>query len=789
MKKILLAGAAMAALGTMNCAMAADAVVADAASNADASIDEILVLGRGEARQTQTLIAEDLKIEAPGTSPIKLVERLPGVAVSGADSFGAYEWAVRINIRGFNQNQLGFTLDGVPLGDMSYGNNNGLHISRALISEDLGRVELAQGSGALDVAAANNLGGALKFFSRDPSSETSLDLAGTYGSDSTWRGYGRFESGEINPWGTRFYGSYVVHRADKWKGEGAQDQNQFAVKLVQPLGKADLTFYFNHSNRAETDYQDLSLGMISRLGYRWDNFGYGQYALANRVADIAHNRGDTGQPITNAAAGTIYPGQVQTADDAYLDASGLRKDDLGYVKLDAEAASWLRLSLQGYLHKNEGQGLWGTPYRVSPFATLAGATVGNAPLSIRTTEYDIDRRGLIGSAAIDLPFSNTLRGGVWFENNNFQQARRFYARDRAAPNRFFDAFQRDPFFTQWAYAFDTDTLVFFVENTWRPTDTLRITAGFKNVDVDNTVRTLTINNAAPVAGLDSTLAGSIDTDKNFLPQVGVNYQFNDDLELFAAYSKNVSAFVSSATSGPFSSRSQANVDEVRATLSPETSQTFEGGARLRGSLFGRSYQASGALYYVKFDDRLLAVSQGPGIVGNAPILSNVGSVRTFGGEFIGVVEIVRNLSATASYSYNNSEYQDDVVNRAGVLLAATKGKKVVNTPQHIFNADIAYDDGLFFGSFGANYLSKRYFTYTNVGGEVDGRILFDLSIGARLKNIKPLSGVEAQLNISNLLNKDYVGTLGTNGFVNSGDSQTLVTGAPRQIFFTLRTGF
>ena len=44
----------------------------------------------------------------------------------------------RISIRGFNQNQLGFTLDGVPLGDMTYGNLNGLHVSRAVISENLG---------------------------------------------------------------------------------------------------------------------------------------------------------------------------------------------------------------------------------------------------------------------------------------------------------------------------------------------------------------------------------------------------------------------------------------------------------------------------------------------------------------------------------------------------------------------------------------------------------------------------------------------------------------------------
>jgi iron complex outermembrane receptor protein len=788
MKKQLLAGAAFAALGTMSCAYAQGAA-ADGATADDAAIEEVLVLGQGEARQTQTLIAEDLSVETPGTSPIKLVEALPGVAVSGADTFGAYEWAVRINIRGFNQNQLGFTLDGVPLGDMSYGNNNGLHISRALISENLGRVELAQGSGALDVAAANNLGGALKFFSRDPSEDASLDVAGTYGSDDTWRVYGRVETGEIKPWGTRFFGSYVIHRADKWKGEGQQDQEQFAFKLVQPIGKANLTAYYNNSKRQEQDYQDLSLAMISRLGYRWDNFGYSQYALANRVADIAHNRGDTGQAVTNASAGTVYPAPVATADDAYLDASGLRNDQIGYLKFDIEATDWLSLSAQGYFHTNEGQGLWGTPYRISPDATLPGAIVNNAPLSIRTTEYDIDRTGFIAGATINLPFNNTLRGGVWIEGNQFEQSRRFYALDRAAPNRFFDKFQRGPFFTQWAYAFDTDTTVFYVEDKWQVTDRLLITAGFKNVDVDNEVTTLTINNAAPVVGADANLTGSIGTDKNFLPQAGVNFEVSNNLELFAAYSKNVAAFVSSATSGPFSSRSQANVDEVRASLTPETSQTFEGGARGRGSLFGRDFQASGAFYYVKFDDRLLAISQGPGIVGNAPILSNVGSVRTLGMEFIGVVNLMDDLSLTTAYSFNDSEYQDDVVNRAGDLLAATKGKSVVNTPRHIVNADLTYDDGAIFGTIGANYLSDRYFTYTNVGGDVEGRFLLDLSVGYRFKNVRPFSGFEAQLNISNALNRDYVGTLGTNGFVNAGDSQTLVTGAPRQIFLTIRTGF
>ncbi len=763
----------------------ADAQDDDATGAQLAAVDEILVLGQGQARQVQTLEADDLKLETPGTSPIKLVERLPGVAVSGADTFGAYEWAVRINIRGFNQNQLGFNLDGVPLGDMSYGNHNGLHISRAIISEDLGRVELAQGSGSLDVAASNNLGGALKFFSRDPSDEAGIELSGTYGSDHTWRGYAHAESGEIGEFGTKIYGSYLNSTTEKWKGEGEQNAEMFAFKLAQPLGDAALTAYYNFSDRREQDYQDLSLEMIDRLGYEWDNFGYQNYGLAVNVADIGHNRGDTGAAPTNPGAGTVYPAPIATVDDAYLDASGLRRDNLGYVKLDVPVTDIVSFSLQGYVHDNVGQGLWGTPYVTSPNANTPGATTDNAPFSIRTTEYDIFRTGLIGSVSLTLG-DHAVKGGVWLEENDFKVSRRFYALDRAAPNRFFHDMQENPFFTQWAYAFDTETLLFYIQDDWQVTDRLMLSAGFKNLHVDNVIRTQTINSAPPVAGSDSDLDGAIATDKNFLPQAGLTYEVSDTTEAFFSYAKNVSAFnsvVFGAT--PFSSRSQAVFDVAKATLKPETSQTFEAGLRTSGDRF----QAGGAVYFVKFDDRLLAISQGPGIVGNAPVLSNVGSVRTFGAELIGVYNFTDALSLTGSYSYNNSEYRDDVVNQQGVVVAATEGATVVNTPKHIANGDLTYDDGALFVSVGANYLGDRFFTYTNQGGRVDGRLLVDASIGYRLSGHWLLDGLEAQLNISNIFDKRYAGTLGTNGFVNTGDSQTLIAGAPRQIFATIRKSF
>jgi iron complex outermembrane receptor protein len=67
-------------------------------------------------------------------------------------------------VRGFNTTHLGYSLDGMPLGDGAYNNYNGLSISRALISENLGRADLATGIAGLAIPSTSNLGGALTYF-------------------------------------------------------------------------------------------------------------------------------------------------------------------------------------------------------------------------------------------------------------------------------------------------------------------------------------------------------------------------------------------------------------------------------------------------------------------------------------------------------------------------------------------------------------------------------------------------------------------------------------------------
>ena len=124
----------------------------DAALGAQ-TLDTVSVIGQGETRQVQRITTVDKQVLPPGTSGQKILDRLPGVSVQSNDAFGANEESQTISLRGFDKSRLGYTLDGIPLGDNSYGNYNGLSIARALIAENLAGAELSQGIGSLGVAS------------------------------------------------------------------------------------------------------------------------------------------------------------------------------------------------------------------------------------------------------------------------------------------------------------------------------------------------------------------------------------------------------------------------------------------------------------------------------------------------------------------------------------------------------------------------------------------------------------------------------------------------------------
>ena len=724
-------------------ALAPLAAVANPDVRDDAAVlDAVNVVGTGETRQVQELGRDEIARQPAGSSPLKLLGKLPGVHFTSADPWGNYEWSTRLNIRGFNQNQLGFTLDGIPLGDMSYGNHNGLHISRALIAENLGYVEVSQGSGALDTASSSNLGGTVRFASRGPQAELGATLAQTVGSDDTLRTFARYDTGDLD--GFSAFLSGAKHDAEKWKGWGPQDARQVNAQARYAGEAWSLGALVNTSRRKETDYADLSLESSRRLGMDWDNYA------RDWVRAI---RAGFGQ----------YSGAVTSLDDAYYLGRGLRDDNLYAVNADVALGDGGSFKAQVYRHTNEGQGHWVTPYTPSS-PTLS--------LSLRTTEYTIDRGGL--TAGVELPFGvHTLSFGVWHEDSDHNLQRNFYFLNAdTAPNQAF--FYRNPDVRVFEQDFDSRTQVWYANDRIALMDgRFTIDAGFKALDAE----------IEAVNRRGTRAQGRIEAKDSFLPQLGLRFEVAPGFELFGSYAENMAAF-RAGVNGPFSA-SQSGFNAIRDTLRPETSTTFEGGLRYGNE----GFQGSLTLYRVDFADRLLTISQCAGIVGCPSVLANVGDVETSGAEAAIDWTLGGGVSLFGSLSWNSSEYASNYFD--GTTLVPTDGKTVVDAPEVLANIELRYATGAWDARMGAKFTDERFITYVN-DSKVDSYWVADASLSYGWGSLGWAKNVKTTLNVTNLFDESYFASVGTNGFVARdplGQNYTLVTGAPRQVFLTLEASF
>ncbi len=723
---------------------------------ADAAQDDIVVLGRGETRQMQAIGKADLDTLPPATSAIKALEKLPSVNFQSADPLGVNEYSTSISVRSFGQTQLGYTLDGMPLGNMTYGSSNGLHISRAAISENVTGVELAQGAGALDTPANSNLGGTIKFTTVDPSSTAGGQADIGYGSQNTYRLFARIDTGDLGD-GTRAYISGARLDQPKWKGNGKTSSWQANAKVIAPIGAdTTLTAFGGMSDLATDDYMDISKSITARYGWDWDYLRY-DWDTAVELAKTyqANPSGDCGA--------NVYPLGIRCVDDTYYDGSTLRRDYLGYLRLESRLNDKVTVRAQPYFHRNRGEGTWWYPYSGTP---------GGAPLFVRSSGYALDRWGMTGAVTIELG-AHEVEAGGWFERADVTNRRLRYGIDADGGNWEPRQWPRmsDAFGTYYHYRYEFKTNQGFVQDTWQVSDALKVTAGFKALDVDVSARTIqsTITQAQ----------GNIQASDLFLPQAGMNYIFSPRLELFASYAENFSAF----GTGPFST-DQASFDASRDQLKPESSQTVEGGLRFHLPRF----EGVLAGYHVTFRNRLASFSPCSAIETCASIISNVGSVGTYGVEAAGTWKVVRHLSLFGSYSYTHARYDDDTLNGAGEVVLQTRGRQVVGVPRHIANAEIAYDDGQFFARLNGNYQDRRYYTFLN-DNSIDGRVIADLTLGTRFTGDGPLAGVELQGNVTNLFDKKYFATFGATNSDTAGNYQGGMVGAPRQVFVTLRKRF
>lgn len=771
---------ALATASCLSCAAQAEDVSASNAYNGDAG--EIVVIGSGQTRSVSTLLPSNLDVLPAGASAQKALNFLPGVSAQSIDALGVNEKSLSLQVRGFNTTHLGYTLDGVPLGDGAYNNYNGLSISRALISENLGRAELATGIAGLSIPSTSNLGGAVTYFSSDPRKNMGISVNATAGSEDARRIFMRFDTGDLGGFSAYLSGQY--HKYDLFVNQPAYNEStgkQFNGKLVYEFSDGKITAFADISRTNQASNAYISKDMLNRLG--WDQGGYAPnwQAYLDRAYCAV-----TGPTAPTQCVDSVAP--EKRSDVTFTNGQILRDDNLYYLTGEFNPAPSLAIRVQGYHHKNKGAGNnwimgWSKQDTVD--------TSDDIPVRIRDTRYTIDRSGIMASLSWQAGF-NHLQAGLWYEDNTSSAARYIWTNVKG-PFSLAQYLKGQPDLAQWVQETHWKTWQFYVQNTAKLLDdALTIDFGFKSTYSKSDARAIDgIAKAAPPAS-SQFASGTLVAKDNFLPEIGVHWNIAPGHELFASYAENMAMFQGGFKLGP-QSVSQAVWDLQGHHLKPETSKSVEAGYRyVSGPL-----QISLAAYNTHFNERLLQYNpcptnqqQNPGC-GNS--FHNAGGITSRGVE-IGILwKPAPWLSWYNSASYNKSTYDEnlDWCTGATCVVKQTKGKQQVDTPKEMLSSVLTLTEGAFSASLMGKYTGRRYYTYTN-DQSFKGYATFDLGLGYRFGDFGPLKGAKLGLNITNLTNKRYAANFDNSVFAPDDAAGTISVfhaSAPRQIFGSLSFGF
>jgi iron complex outermembrane receptor protein len=808
----------------------------------------IIVTGK-TTRSATTLTGAEIQKILPGVSPLKAIQTLPGVLYITADPWGLNEQNAQIFIHGFAGNQLGYTMDGLPLGDQSYGNYNGLSPQRAVISENVSRVVVATGAGDLATASNSNLGGTVETYSSDPKEKMGAEINQTIGSFGTSRTYVRVDSGE-HGYGNSFYLSGTRQRARAWDFNGIQGGYQANAKFVHDDSAGKLTIFFDYSDMTQPN-EDATVFFKPSAGAAPATAAqlYTPYSKPFYYPDLDTYRSSYLSPMGNtpSAVGSNYR-------NYYSDAQ--RTDYLGYVRYDAHLSDKITWSTTGYYHHNDGAGVvagplgqsitTAQPYLDPNYATdchfsgngngavnasascahttaaqaaAAGTALVNATggsgLITRTTEYRIDREGVISALNLDLG-AHKIEFGGWFEHNSTTQWRRWYAVPVGSPQlstpyiRPLDVEQ--PLFTQYQGNAEINQLQLHLQDTWQVSDRLVAQAGFKTSAQWASGR----YPVQPVLGSLSGLGagglpqGKIDTLNWFLPAVGANYEVTGHEQVYFNVQKNLrqySAYLAGG-GGPWFTGSQAAFDAFADQGKPETSWTYEGGVRSNRMIGNVGFQAQVNYYHVVFNNRLLAISTNPGgiagsgITGGTSILVNVGNVHTDGVDAAFTLRFGRAFSLYNATSYNLSTYQSDYTSSATGIGAATGtciggllvvggvvptcGKQLPGTPKWMNKTVATLDFGPFEVQAIGDYVGRRFATFAD-DTSVPSYFLVSAQISVRAPEglVPLLSKAQLSLNVTNIGGNKGWSSLSIGSATNSYSAYPI---APRQWFLTFSAG-
>jgi len=641
-----------------------------------------------------TVTKEALDKQAATGNAIDKLKYTPGLNISSEDNTGLSGF--RFTMRGMNSDQVGMSVDGMPINDSG---NYALYSNLLGDPENIDQIFVTQGASESDGPHIGSSGGNIGIVTIRPTKETGAFVKQVVGSNATRKTFARLNTGEIN--GLSNWLSVSHTEGEMWRGSGAVRADKVEWNSFFDAGNGNTAnLILKYHEQDNNSYSQLTKAQFQQYGRKYDPYpatpSVGSNGKYNSYYALAQNPFQTFTAVLNT--------QFKLADN-------------------------LALSVIPYYYWGNGSGVGSSSYALNRGSNQGGVfDLGNLPTA---AQYNAD--GTPNSGVYYRPSrTQTWRPGIttkltWDLGDHSLQFGYWYERARQS--------QTQPFIPLKSNGKPVDTwpdsnsaIVDANGNTVQGRDRFTVTPAQKVWAQDtwyiNPDWTLIAGLAYMNVEREGTNHGSLNerpekrnqTYNKLLPNAGLKYQLDERDQLFYSLSRNMRV----PQNYVLYDKGAGSID-----AEPETSWNHELGWRYSGD----DMNLAATLFYMDFKNRQVSSRDINGDFADI----NAGSVVNKGLELEWSGQLPHHFNYYTSYTYTKAEQQDDltVYNAGKPIVLPTSGKQFANVPKNMLAANIGYDDGRFYGTFGGKYASKLYGGLTN-DEAISGRTVFNLGAGIYL---------------------------------------------------------
>ena len=744
-------------VSTLCAAGAASAQEADTKNQQKTDVGTITVTGEGDKLGTGQIIQEDspkarstvtraaLDKQRSTANAYQALNLLPGVNTYNFDASGLFGGGLRV--RGFNSDQMGYTVDGAPVNDSG---SFSIFPQEYTDQENICEIFITQGSTDTDAPHVGATGGNVGIVTCDPEPARRIKLQQTWGSLNLAKTFGRYDTGSL-PFahGLTSFISVSNARVNKFKGPGEADRDHVDFKSVLDLGAGSRMSIGGILNQAITNnIRSLTKAQMEQNGR---NFDYTDTFIPNP----AGGPGRQTAPVQD----TFYKLSLNPFRNAIFTGKG-NFQLTPAMRIDVEPYFWYGYGTGGtqQFNLNEGGTFRGGVQDINRDGDrLDTVTVYRSSV---TRTY---RPGV--TTKFNWNFDNQkLVAGYWYERaRHYQTAPATYINpDGTSADLWLqntDLYIRrgdgTPYNNRDQVTVTSVDNVFLQDSIGLMNDRLNVQLGVKRAGI-----TRDFQNFANEGFGQGADYGTSQKFTETLPSAGIRYQIDDRRQVYAGIAKNYKIPGNFVYGGAITN-GVLRIDDIKARIKPETSINTDIGYRY----FGEALTFSGAVYDVEFKNRLARSFQPDTAI---TIDTNVGDSTTRGFELELGTRPVNGISVYASLSYTKSKIKNDLAVSA-TNIQPTGGKEFPDTPNWLSGLSLQYATGPFYANVQAKYTGRRFSTLTN-DEKVGGYTVTDVNLGYKLPGNGFFRNTVVRVSISNLFEVKYLS-------LNSGSGSQFTTNA------------